>query len=181
MPKYSKEIKALSAARLKLLLKETGIQKQELAEIAGRSAQTVSAMVKGTAPVTERTARAINAHFPDYSIEYLMGESPYRNDREREAEERAEKRHHGDMLDLGIGALADACGYTFTARAVLVPQGEPLESGLQRFVPDTEVIVSREGSTTTISREDMRRIQQEVRDFLDFKIQQAFRANSERG
>jgi transcriptional regulator with XRE-family HTH domain len=175
------ELNAETGRRLKQLCKDTGISQRKLAEMIGRKESALSPIAKGKATLTPRTAKQIHDVLPDYSVEYLTGESPYRNDREREIEERKARLHNTDMLDLGIGALADACGYTFTARATLVPQGEPLESGLQKFVPDTEVIVSREGSTTTISREEMRRIQEEVRDFLDFKIQQAFRANSERG
>lgn len=175
------ELKAETGRRLKLLYKETGISQRELAEMLDRKETALSPIANGKTTMTERWANRIHSVLPDYSVEYLMGESPYRNDREREIEERAKKKHHGDMLDLGIGALADACGYTFTARAVFVAQGEPLESGWQRLVPETEMIVSRDGETTVISREDMRRIQQEVRDFLDFKIQQAFKANSERG
>lgn len=175
------ELKVITGQRLKLLYKETGISQRDLAEMVGRKETALSPIANGKATMTERWANRIHSVLPDYSVEYLMGESPYRNDREREIEERAKKKHHGDMLDLGIGALADACGYTFTARAVFIAQGEPLDSGLQRFVPDTEMIVSRDGETTVISREDMRRIQQEVRDFLDFKIQQAFKANGERG
>lgn len=175
------ELKAETGRRLKLLYKETGISQRELAEMLDRKETALSPIANGKTTMTERWANRIHSVLPDYSVEYLMGESPYRNDREREIEERKARLHNTDMLDLGIGALADACGYTFTARATLVPKGEPLESGLQKFVPDTEVIVSREGSTTTISREEMRRIQEEVRDFLDFKIQQAFRANGERG
>ena len=177
----SEELNQITGQRLKLLYRETGISQRDLAEMIGRKETALSPIANGKAPLTARTAKLIHDVLPDYSVEYLTGESPYRNDREREIEERAQKKHHGDMLDLGIGALADACGYTFTARATLVPQGEPLESGFQKLVPDTEMIVSRDGNTTVISREDMRRIQQEVCDFLDFKIQQAFKANGERG
>lgn len=174
------ELKAETGRRLKLLYKETGISQRELAEMLKRKETALSPIANGKATMTERWANLIHSALPDYSVEYLMGESPYRNDREREIEERKARLHNTDMLDLGIGALADACGYTFTARATLVPQGEPLESGFQELVPDTEMIVSRDGETTVISREDMRRIQQEVCDFLDFKIQQAVKAKGER-
>lgn len=175
------ELKVETGRRLKLLYKETGISQRDLAEMLGRKEAALSPIANGKTTMTERWANRIHSVLPDYSVEYLMGESPYRNDREREIEERKARLHNTDMLDLGIGALADACGYIFTARATLVPQGETLESGFQKLVPDTEIIVSRGGETTVISRKDMRRIQQEVCDFLDFKIQQAFKANGERG
>lgn len=176
----SEELNQLTGRQLKNLYRETGITQRELAEMIGRKESALSPIANGKAPLTVRTAKQIHDVLPDYSVEYLTGESPYRNDLEREIEEQARKKHHGDMLDLGIGAFADACGYTFTARATLVPQGEPLENRLQKHVIDTEMIVTRDGETTVISRADMRRIQQEVRDFLDFKIQQAFRASGER-
>ena len=175
------ELKAETGRRLKLLYKETGITQRELAEKLKRKETALSPIANGKTTMTERWANRIHSVLPDYSVEYLMGESPYRNDREREIEERKARLHNTDMLDLGIGALADACGYTFTSRVTLVPRGEASESGFQKLVPDTEVIVSRDGNATTISREEMRRIQCEVRDFFDFKIQQAFKADEERG
>lgn len=175
------ELKRETGRRLKSLYNETGIKQRELAEMLGRKESALSPLANGKATMTERWANQIHSVLPDYSVDYLMGRSPYRNDREQEIAERAMKEHHGEMLDLGIGALADACGYTFTATAMLVPQGEPFESGYRKFAPDTGVIVSRGGNAATIPREEMRRIQQEVRDFFDFKIQQAMKANNERG
>ena len=116
----SEELNQITGQRLKLLYRETGISQRDLAEMIGRKETALSPIANGKAPLTARTAKLIHDVLPDYSVEYLTGESPYRNDREREIEEQAQKKHHGDMLDLGIGALADACGYIFTDRKSVV-------------------------------------------------------------
>lgn len=176
MPKYSKEVKALSAAHLKLLLKQTGIQKQELAAIAGRSAQTVSAMVKGTAPVTERTAQAINAHFPDYSIGWLMGTEEYPNGRSEFVARVNQMNHEGDLMREGFYAFAALMGYSvvLTSPASATPDGK---------VDVIEVVEQIKGGYTItrgkqsahISFDDMHDLQNEIADFVDFKLGRLFK------
>ena len=174
------DIKVITGKRLKELCKKVGITQVDLAEKIGRSSVHVSNLACGKAAMTDRTASSIHELYPDFSVEYLTGRSPYRNDRERELAEQAENEQQRDMLDLGIGALAESLDYAFTATAIHKPLGNP-KNGVQRLVPDTGIIVERDGKTVVIAREDMRRIQCEVRDFLDFKIQQAFKTNGERG
>lgn len=176
MPKYSKEVKALSAAHLKQLLKATGIQKQELAAISGRSAQTVSAMVKGTAPVTERTAQAINATFPEYSIPWLMGLSEYPNGRSEFVARVNQMNREGELMGEGFYALATLMGYSVVAAA---PPTET-EDGhvyVEQVVNSIKAgyIVTRGKDSAHISFDDMHDLQNEIADFVDFKLGRLFK------
>lgn len=176
MPKYSKEVKALSAAHLKLLLKQTGIQKQELAAISGRSAQTVSAMVKGTAPVTERTAQAINARYPEYSVPWLMGVSEYPNGRSEFVARINQMNHEGELMREGFYAFSTLMGYSvvLTSPAPVTPDGKV---GVVEMVEQIKggYTITRGNQTAHISFDDMHDLQNEIADFVDFKLGRLFK------
>lgn len=176
MPKYSKEVKAISAAHLKLLLKQTGIQKQELAKVAGRSAQTVSAMVKGTAPVTEGTARAINARYPDYSVRWLMGLDEHPNGRAEFVARVNQMNREGKLMDEGFYALATLMGYSVVA-AITPTETKDGHVDVEEVVNSIKAgyIVTRDKDSTRISFDEMHDLQNEIADFVDFKLGRLFK------
>lgn len=171
MPKYSKELKAETAKRLKQVLKETGIQKQELAKVAGRSAQLVSDMLKGTAPLTEKTAEGIHAAFPDYSVSWLVGEAEYPNQRAQNLAVYQRAQKEADLLSVAFDALCKLNGYTYTATA-------PAHPNADGRIEVTELVTAiREGFTVSdgkrsghLSFDELHELKNEICDFAAFKL-----------
>ena len=77
------EIKGLRCKRLKEIIEREGVKQNQLSEETGISQQSISAMVQGKANVTETTAEIIVKRFPEYSIEWLLGFSDYKNNAEK--------------------------------------------------------------------------------------------------
>ena len=169
MAKTPDELKKETGRRLKQLYKDTGIDQRELAKMIGRKENALSPMANGKATLTERTAKLIHDKLPSYSVEYLTGASPYRNDEERELAEAAKSKHDGDLLALGVGALSEVCGFTLTA-TLSYEAAEPYESGWQKLTPTASMIVARDGKSVTVPRSEIKALQTEIRDFVDFKL-----------
>lgn len=184
MARISDEIKVIRAKRLNLVIQETGILRKELARICGVTPAYVSSMApknpdeadpKDIAAVSRTSARRINERFPDYSVEWLLGEDEYPNERVRRIEERIDSKHEQDHLDLAFGILSELYGYTFTATTVIEPDGKPLDSGWQKQKVDTALIIKKNGKTVTVPREVIHELQREIGDYCDFKLSRLFR------
>lgn len=176
MAKYTDELKAVSAAHLKSLLEQTGISQKELADYAGRSETYVSYMVNGTSPVTERTARAIHEHFPDYSVRWLMGLDEHPNGRAEFVARINQMNREGELMGEGFYALATLMGYSVVAA---MPPTETKDGRV--FVEEVVnsikagYIVKRGKETTRLSFDEMHDLQNEIADFVDFKLGRLFK------
>lgn len=170
MSRIPDEIKAKSADHLKKLIAENRLKKGEFAQSIGRSAQTVSAMVKGSGPVTERTARAINALYPDYSVEWLMGLAEYPNALAESIAAIDQSKRDATLLREGFRTLATLMGYTITKSAeATINDGRVRAEEKVREVNEG-YLVSRNGKQARISLVDMHLLQNEIADFVDFKL-----------
>ncbi len=169
MRKYTAELKAKTGEQLKQLYKDTGKTQRELAADIGRKESFLSAIANGSAPMTDKTAAMIHEVLPDYSVEYLVGDSPYRNEEERKLEEAKTAAHDWDLSALGFGAYSELCGFTLT-RTTVWDDGEKHESGYQQKIPRDSMIIARDGKSVTVPFSKIEAIQDEVRDFVDFKL-----------
>lgn len=171
MSGYSKELKAETAKRLKLVLRETGRTQKQLAEEIGRSAQTINGICQGTAPLTERTAEAINALHPDYSVEWLIGKAEYPNQRTQNLAVYQKAQEEADLLSVAFDALCKLNGYTYTATA-------PAQVKANGRVEVTELVTAiREGFTVSdgrrsghLSFDELHDLKNEICDFAAFKL-----------
>lgn len=184
MARVSDEIKVIRAKRLNIVIQETGVLRKELARICGVTPAYVSSMApknpdgvdpKDIAAVSRTSARKINERFPDYSVEWLLGEDDYPNELVRKIEERIDRKHEQDQLDLVFGLLAELYGYTFTATTVMEPDGKPLDSGWQKQKVDTALIIKKDGKTVTVPRGVIHELQREIGDYCDFKLSRLFK------
>ena len=180
MPKFSKEVKAETAKRLKQVLKHADVTQKELAGKIGRSAQTVNAMVKGTAPLTEKTAIAINALYPDYSVEWLMGKADYPNQREQNLAVYQRAQEEADLLSVAFDALCKLNGYTYTATSPAQPKADGL------FEATEFVAAIREGFTVSdgkrsghLSFDELHDLKNEICDFAAFKLGRIVKTNND--
>ena len=74
------DLKPIQARHLKRLLTSERISKTKFAETIGVSAVSVSRWVNAKAAISQYNAGVIHSKYPNYSIEYLLGYSEYRNE-----------------------------------------------------------------------------------------------------
>lgn len=172
MANSTHEIKVSSANHLKQFLTETGVRKKELASKIGRSAQAISALVSGKSMMSERTAKLINEIYPDYSVEWLTGHAEYPNAHVEAVAAISQAERDSALLEEGFRCLAELMGY-----AVTKDYGSLFEnSGHSVAVEDAFSaikrgwLVCRDGKKVQLSIDDMSRLQNEIADFVDFKL-----------
>lgn len=76
-------INADRGQRLKILLAESGMRQDELADKIGYTKEHISYIVNGKRNLTEDAARAIIRLFPETRIEWLMGYDDCRTEKEK--------------------------------------------------------------------------------------------------
>lgn len=172
MPNSKHEIKVISANHLKQLLKETGVGKKELADKIGRSAQAISALVGGKSVMSERTAGLINGIYPDYSVEWLTGRAEYPNAHAEAVAAINQAKHEGALLEAGFRYLAELMGYTVTRDCdVMLTSGREVIADEKLFNAIKKGwLVCRNGKRVRLSLEEMNNLQNEIADFVDFKL-----------
>lgn len=172
MPRPKAEINPLWGERLKILCKDQKITQAQLAKEVFLSQQTISKIVKGHSSLTEQTARLITEKYPMYPFEWLMGYSDYRTSAELLANTISQCQHEGDLLMVGFKAFAQLSGYSIKFTSPPTLHGEkrsaPVEEWL-KMVKDGYTI-SGGGKSAVISIEEMNRLQNEICDFVEFKL-----------
>ena len=82
MGRPSKKINPICGQRLKTILKEQNVTQQQLSEKIHLSQVTISNIICGKASLTDETADAIKALFPQYRLQWLLGYDKYKTDDE---------------------------------------------------------------------------------------------------
>ena len=73
MSKKRTGINPIRADRVKIILERENVTQAKLAELIFQTQQNISRIMQKKQPLTEETAKAIVAAFPEYRIEWLMG------------------------------------------------------------------------------------------------------------
>ena len=74
------DLKKAQATNLKNLLSDEGLTETQFSDLIGMTIQSVSRWLNGKTTMTVNSAKAINARFPRYSVEYLLGATEWNND-----------------------------------------------------------------------------------------------------
>lgn len=182
MPRPKAKINPICGKRLKELCEAEGITQAQLAKQVFLSQQTVSKIVKGRSSMTEETARRVHDKYPAYPFEWLMGYSNFKTTGELFASKLSQCQHEGELLMIGLRAFAQLSGYeiTFAAPALSADQRTaPVETWLKMF-REGYTVSGKEGSIT-ISLEDMNRLQNEICDFVEFKLNRLYEKGDKNG
>ena len=161
------EIKPKPAERLKMLCDDEGITQKDLSKKIHISPQTISKIINQRSSLTEDNAKRIIDLYPKYRFEWLMGYDPYKTTSELNLAILSQAQQEGDKLLLGLQAFASLCGYEISL---------PLSAnGSKDAMEIVEAIklgyaINRKGKTVYISIDNMNRLQNEICDFVEFKL-----------
>lgn len=168
MGRKKSEIKPEPAERLKKLCEDERIKQKELSEKILLSPQTISKIINKKSSLTEDNAKRIIDLYPQYRFEWLMGYDPYKTTAELNIAILSQAQQEGDKLLLGLQAFASLSGYE-----ILIPLSA---SGSRDVMEIVEAInhgysITHAGKTVFISIDNMNRLQNEICDFVEFKLQ----------
>ena len=157
--------------RLKELCKREHITQMALAKSIPISQQTISKIINSSASLTEQTARRIAEKYPGYSFEWLMGYVDYKNELEHFYQAITEVQEEGDALMTGLLAFAKLSGFEIKFASPAHGPDEnaaPIEKWLKMFKDG--YVISRGNQKAYISLENMNHLQNEICDFVEFKL-----------
>ena len=161
------EIKPEPAERLKMLCDDEGITQKDLSKKIHISPQTISKIMNKRASLTEDNAKRIIDIYPKYRFEWLMGYDPYKTRSDLNFAILSHAEQQGDKLLLGLQSFASLSGYEISC---------PLSSSDSKAVKEiVDAIklgyeINHHGKTAFISIDNMNRLQNEICDFVEFKL-----------
>lgn len=167
-PKINKE----RGKRVKELLESENKTQVWLAEQLYLQPEHLNMMLNGKRNLGEDKIQAIARLFPDVKLDWLLGISDYRTDWEHFSDALSQCEREGDLLMIGFKAFAQLSGYSITFTSPPTLHGEkrtaPVEEWL-KMVKDGYTISNGE-KAAIISIEDMNHLQNEICDFVEFKL-----------
>ena len=162
--------------RLKQILDDTHTTQKWLSKKTGISQQAISAMIKKNANVTETTAELVTDLFPQYSFEWLMGYTDFKNDSEKYGSVISEIQHESDLLYYGLTAFANLCDYQIEfASPAHMPEEKSasIEKWLKMFRDG--YIIRKDDKAVQLTIEEMNQFENEVCDFVELKLKHLFK------
>lgn len=181
------EINVKRCERLKQIIDETGISQKQLWKKTGLSQQAISAMVRGNANVTETTAKLVTGLFPQYSVDWLMGSSDYKNESHFASQWLKGAVKAENLLLAGLSSFASLSGYEITppklTATITTEEGlsmpltaencDDLSKATLTMV--SGYVISKDGQSVELNPEEMDAFENEVCDFVEFKLKHLFK------
>lgn len=181
MARPKREVNVERCKRLKQILDETHTTQKSLFEKTGISQQAISAMVQKRANVTETTAKLVTDLFPQYSFEWLMGFTDFKNNSEKLRTVISEMQDEGYLLLRGLTAFAKLCDYQIELAS---PAHKPNEESapIEKWVKMVRdgYIIRKDDKAVQLSFEEMNVFENEVCDFVELKLKHLFRQKGDR-
>ncbi len=158
-------INPLWGERLKTLCDNEKITQKELSKRIFLSQQTISKIINGKASLTMQTAREIIKNYPQYRIEWLMGDSKYKNPAQQMLNVVSEMNSEGELLLHGLLSFAEMTGYTIACN-------NPISDTIEDFFQNMKEMwtISCGNESVTLSIAEMNRFENEVCDFVGLKL-----------
>jgi len=182
MGRKSVEIKPEWAENLNTILDEQGINQLQLSKLIHISQQTISKIMNGKASLTEDNARLIIKHFPQYRLEWLMGYDQHKTLTELYISIVSEAQHEGDTLMLGFQAFAHLNGFEiesdFPAHLEISKNEDATleidDVAFEKLIRP-KYKITRDGKAAFISAEEMNVLQNEICEYVEFKLERVLR------
>ena len=172
MSRPKTEINPIPGQRLKQIIDEQEISQSDLSRKIHLSQQSISRMVKGLASVTDQTADLITDLFPQYRKSWLMGYDDLKTGSASLAAVFQDSQRENDLLMKGLISFAtlNQISISFTSPAFQEDQQSDSVENVLQWLKDGYTI-SREGRSAQLSLDEMNALQNEICDFVEFKLQ----------
>lgn len=180
MPRPKAEINVKRCERLKQVIKEQGIKQTRLSEETGISQQAISAMVQGKANVTETTAAIMAEKFPQYSVEWLLGFTDYKNNTEEFGITVSQMQHEGYLLLKGLSSFAQLANYQIKSCPPVSTHGKIVVEDALKAVREG-YIISHNHASIQLSIEEMNTFENEVFEFIELQLKHLFKRKGASG
>lgn len=158
MGKKEEEIKPLYSQHVEQLLKEQHITGKQLAKMIHTSEQTVSKMRTGLR-LSRNNAELINAHFPQYSVAWLLGLTPHRTEEEHEKGVQALKEIFNEAV------IKRRAELTITLASLYDFAGFPTE-----YNSEGMTVTDKSGREVTLSLEELKELEDDIFAFLRYRL-----------
>lgn len=151
-----------SGKRLKMILRKYGMKQKEAAERLHYQANHISMICAGKRRLTPDVARTICGWFPGLRMEYLLCEDDYPTVKEYYEALKLEKAFNEGWNEAAvISDMLEALGYSFS------------------FDTNTDCHISKRGNLIgKCKADDIKRIEREIQEFAEFKIQSLIKERS---
>ena len=159
----------ISADRVKTVYTEQGISQGEFARIINMQQAAISEMVNGKRKVTATTAQAIHAAFPDYSVEWILGTSDYKNDTEKNIATINQIRREGSILEAGFRLMAELKGFVIISPDERMAEALDVAEAIRQF-KNGYYVTNTEGKGCHLSVEEMNRLENDVCDYIEYRL-----------
>ena len=153
MSRQKTEINPVRAERVKILIDRENIKQTEFAKRIFQTQQNVSRIVQKKQPLTEETARQIVKAFPEYRIEWLLGDDDHMTATDQLRDVIHNKVDTAEALNQVIRLVADdICSREGIKRPTIptLPDFMELQSQLHEYAEliVRDYLVNRENSRT---------------------------------
>ena len=158
------DLKTIQAKNLNRLINAECRSETEFAEITGFRIQSVSRWLHAKAAMTANSAKAINAKFPNYSVEYLLGVTEWNN----EQIDYLKTLANGQRLD-AVELLAEDGGFEvdFVAYAERFKLDELQKLGVS---DDFGYIITRGEKSMVLSADSFENFANEVSAYVEMRL-----------
>lgn len=161
MSRPKSEINPVPGQRLKLILDEQGISQSKLAKEIHLSQQTISRIIQGTASLTPQTAGLIIDLYPQYRASWLLGFDEQKTAADQLRNTFQTMQQESDQLWNGLLCFAKL-------NNIEISFADPSDAYTQAVRGYT---ITCNGKSGHISIGDMNNLQNEISDFVKFKLQ----------
>lgn len=161
------------AENFKTLKREQGKSQRWLAKNLEVTDATVTAWCQGKKQVSRNNAMRIVDLFPEYTVEFIRGESPYKNKRHEIAYIIAKGREEGTRLRAATLILADLSGFTI-ANTPIERTGDEVVDTVHEYTSGFDL--SRNGKVLHLTMDEMSAVENYICDFVELTLDRLLKA-----
>lgn len=163
MSRKKTEMNPIRTERVKTLLNHAGITQKDLADRIFMTQQNISRIVQKKQPLTEETARLIIQSFPEYRIEWLLGYDDIMLKKDLIPTKYNKLRTEKDTLEKSILSLIRLSDFQIDLKSI--ENAEDLHNFLKKYCT-----ITRDGKSITFSVEDLNAFENEICDYIEFRL-----------
>lgn len=166
---YVSKLSQKRAKRIKELMTDEGYGRTgetgtggDFATKIGMKAQNLSRTMKRN--ITDKTCQQIINAFPKYNLQWLLGYSDIKLNRDLFISEIQKAETESQLLDNGLLSFTQLSGFTVDF--------SPIDGSIEEIIHSIEshCTISKDDKSITLSLEDLRHFENEICDYVEFRL-----------